>query len=179
MTKIGKSRYHVIFSFLLLASCQLNAMNPTNLLIGTINQSNQQLKIGNPLWFKHHNPYWHLIDHRDESWLFGVKSAPTTNFELKKTSYHLAQIHQPKSILLKEYGLLGIEIKDSEIIMSKNPTRAATILKLNLYNRSTQKDFIHFLIEFKQKETLYSLNCYPEFEKSCHYLIDLMQTEKP
>lgn len=178
MTKIEKSRYCVIFSFFVLVSCQLYATNPTNFLIGAITQSNQQLKIGEQLWFKQHNPHWRFISQKGESWQFGVKSIPMSEFELKKTNYYLAQIHQPKSILLKEYGLLGLEIKESELINSMSLTSPLKILKLSLYSKMTQKNFIQFLIEFNKKDRIYSLNCYPDLEKSCQYLIELIQGVK-
>lgn len=179
MTKIEKSRYHVKFSFLLLVSCQLYAMNPTKFLIASINQSNQQLKIGDSLWFQTHNPHWRWIERQDDSWKFSVKSAPALNFELKKTAYQLTQIHQTKSILLKEYTLLGIDIKDSNLTTNQKNNRSIAILQLNLFNRSTQQEFIQLLIEFKKKDHLYSLNCYLNLEKTCHDLIELIQVEQP
>jgi len=96
------------------------------------------------------------------------------SIHLLKTDFKLSDLTQGSQVLLKEFGILGLEILNSSWV-HRDSNRSA--LRLELRRSSTQQTLIHYLFEIPRapQTNLYALSCSNDLDQDCKDLVKLAQ----
>lgn len=128
-------------------------------------QLNQQLQILNGA------ESWMVTNNSINAW--EIKHLPSQKSAyLHKSSFKLADLTKGTQVLLKEFGILGFEILNSQFI--SNNQNSGSILKLDLKQSLTNLNLTQYLIEISSEKSsdLYTLSCPSEISTSCTHLVN-------
>jgi len=134
-------------------------------------QLNQQLQIMNGVGT------WRIKS--DSSGIWEIEHLPShKNVYLLQSAFKLSDLTKGTQVLLKEYGILGIEILNSQLI--SNHHNSSMILKLDLKQSSTHLNLTQYLFEiFNQGEyDLFTLTCPSEISESCRAFVNAITKVK-
>lgn len=152
----------------------------SNILHTTLKSSTalRDLFLNDAILIKNAATEWHLTNQASHSWEFKhIKTSQSAYLMLSPIS--LSDVTGGSQVLLKEYGILGLEILSSKwVTVSHTKSR---LLKLELKQSSSQSSIYQYLFDTNliKEKGLHALTCPLSLEQPCLELASSITPRSP
>jgi hypothetical protein len=117
---------------------------------------------------------WFLSSSTESMWELKHKKTQEL-VQILKTNFKLSDLKKGPQVLLKEYGILGLDILKSNWLEIKKGD--FKVLKLDLQKMSTHQRLIQYLFELPNSSELLVLTCPDTLDVSCQFLIHSLKRD--